>query len=95
VRDSERADAAQFLPEIRRLLLEGKNAEAEALVYKNFTAKDLGSARGRGKDAPYDSYQVSGNLRLKLANGGENFTKCDRKNFIHAKRRKLHPRNFR
>ncbi len=72
--DSDRDDAAQYLPEIRRLLLEGKNAEAEALVYKNFTAKGLGSARGRGNDAPYGAYQALGNLRLKFANGDANFT---------------------
>jgi len=72
--DSDKPDAAKFLPEIRRLLLEGKNAEAEALVYRNFTAKGLGSARGKGKDAPYGAYQVLGNLRLKFANGDANFT---------------------
>src|SRR5687767_6976087 len=72
--DSDKPDAAQHLPEIRRLLLEGKNAEAEALVYKNFTAKGLGSARGRGKDAPYGAYQVLGNLRLKFAAGNAGFT---------------------
>jgi alpha-L-fucosidase 2 len=72
--DSDRADAAGFLPEIRRLLLEGKNAEAEALVYKNFTAKGPGSARGRGKDAAYGAYQVLGFLRLKFANVDAGFT---------------------
>jgi len=72
--DSDKPDAAKFLPEIRRLLLEGKNAEAEALVYKNFTAKGLGSARGKGKDASYGAYQVLGNLRLKFANGDAGFT---------------------
>ena len=66
--DSDKENAAQFLPEIRRLLLEGKNAEAEALVYKHFTAKGAGSARGKGKDAPYGSYQTLGNLRLKFVN---------------------------
>jgi alpha-L-fucosidase 2 len=72
--DSDKPDAATFLPEIRRLLLEGKNAEAEALVYKNFTAQGLGSARGRGKDAPYGAYQVLGDLRLKFAYGDAGFT---------------------
>lgn len=68
--DSDKPDAAKFLPEIRRLLVEGKNAEAEALVYKNFTAKGAGSARGRGKDAPYGSYQVLGDLKLNFASAG-------------------------
>ena len=69
--DADRPDAAQHLPEIRRLLLEGKNAEAERLVYKNFTCRGPGSARGRGKDAQYGSYQILGNLRLKFAAGAE------------------------
>lgn len=67
--DSDQGEAAQYLPEIRRLLLEGKNLEAEELVYKHFTAKGAGSARGKGKDAPYGAYQVLGNLRLKFAGG--------------------------
>ena len=70
--DSDRPDAATFLPEIRRLLIEGKNAEAEALVYNNFTAKGPGSARGRGKDAQYGSYQVLGDLRLRFPGGDMN-----------------------
>lgn len=64
--DSDRPDAAQALPEIRRLLLEGKNAEAEALVNKNFTSAGVGSNRARGAKSPYGSYQVLGNLRLKF-----------------------------
>ena len=67
--DADRPDAASYLPEIRRLLIEGKNDEAEALVYKHFTAKGVGSARGRGKDAPYGSYQVLGDLHLKFGAG--------------------------
>ena len=68
--DADREEAHKSLPEIRRLLLDGKNAEAEALVYKTFTAKGPGSARGRGKDAQYGSYQVLGNLRLGFPDGG-------------------------
>ena len=64
--DSDRPDAAASLPEIRRLLLEGKNVEAEALVNKNFTSAGLGSNRARGANAPYGSYQVLGHLRLKF-----------------------------
>ena len=64
LQDADKEEAYKSLPEIRQLLLEGKNAEAEALVYKMFTAKGVGSARGKGKDANYGSYQVLGNLRL-------------------------------
>jgi alpha-L-fucosidase 2 len=64
--DADRPDAFESLPEIRRLLLEGKNAEAEALVNKNFTCAGAGSGRGRGANVPYGSYQTLGNLRLRF-----------------------------
>ena len=67
--DADRLDAAQYLPEIRKLLLAGKNVEAEKLVYDHFTSRGPGSARGRGKDAQYGSYQVLGNLKLSFPAG--------------------------
>jgi len=67
--DADRPDASSYLPEIRRLLLEGNNAEAEKLVYAHFTCKGPGSGRGGGKDVQYGSYQTLG--RLKLAFTGE------------------------
>jgi alpha-L-fucosidase 2 len=65
--DADRTDAAAALPEIRRLLLAGKNAEAEKLVNLRFTCAGLGSGLGRGANIPYGSYQVLGNLRLRFA----------------------------
>lgn len=41
--EADRPDAWKVLPEIRRLLLEGKNIEAEALVDANFTCQGKGS----------------------------------------------------
>ena len=67
--DSDRAAAHTVLPEIRRLLLEGKNMEAEALVNANFTCQGKGSGRGRGADTPFGCYQVLGNLHLQFAPG--------------------------
>ena len=64
--DADRPDAAQYLPEIRRLLLDGKNVEAEKLVYAHFTCRGPGSARGHGKESQYGSYQVLGNLRINF-----------------------------
>ena len=64
--DADRPDACKFLPEIRRLLLEGKNAEAEALVNANFTCKGPGSSAGSG-DCQYGCYQVLGNLHLAFS----------------------------
>ena len=65
--DSDRTNAAAALPEIRRLLLEGKNAEAEKLVNRNFTCAGRGSANGHPGEVPYGSYEVLGDLRLKFA----------------------------
>jgi alpha-L-fucosidase 2 len=60
--EADRPGAHQVLPEIRRLLLEGKNPEAEALVNANFTCQGPGSAGGQ-----YGCYQVLGNLHLTFA----------------------------
>jgi len=70
--DADRPDAAKYLPEIRRLLLEGKNAEAEKLVYEHFTCLGPGSGRARGKDVQYGSYQTLGSLKIKFGGGEEN-----------------------
>ena len=60
--DADRPDAYKVLPEIRRLLLEGKNPEAEALVNANFTCQGPGSSGPQ-----YGCYQVLGNLHLLFA----------------------------
>lgn len=60
--DADREDAHKVLPEIRRLLLAGKNVEAETLVNANFTCKGPGSGGGQ-----YGCYQVLGNLHLTFA----------------------------
>lgn len=60
--DADRPDAYKVLPEIRKLLLEGKNPEAEALVNANFTCQGPGSG-----GAQYGCYQVLGNLHLTFA----------------------------
>jgi len=62
--DADRPDAHKALPEIRRLLLEGKNFEAEALVNATFTCAGPGSGLGQGANVQYGSYQVLGNLHL-------------------------------
>ena len=66
VNDDNRKDAYKALPEIRRLLAEGKNPEAAALVMKNFTCQGAGSGGGGGANVPFGSYQVLGNLHLKF-----------------------------
>ena len=66
VNDDNRVDAYKALPEIRRLLAEGKNPEAADLVMKNFTCQGAGSGGGGGANVPFGSYQVLGNLHLKF-----------------------------
>src|SRR5882724_11595288 len=55
--DADRPDPYKVLPEIHKLLLAGKNPEAEALVNANFTCKGPGSGGGQ-----YGCYQVLGSL---------------------------------
>ncbi|MDR2139512.1 MAG: glycoside hydrolase family 95 protein [Tannerella sp.] len=59
--------AAGALPEIRRLLFEGRNDEAQELMYKTFVCRGEGGGRGNGASLPYGSYQVLGNLRLRYS----------------------------
>src|SRR5207249_6365127 len=65
--EADRPGANKVLPEIRRLLLEGKNVEAEALVNANFTCKGQGSGGGQ-----YGCYQVLGNLYMNFQTGDTN-----------------------
>lgn len=64
--EADRPDAARALPEIRRLLLEERNAEAEKLVNANFIARGPGSGNGSGKDVQYGCYQTLGTLTLSF-----------------------------
>ncbi|HEX2851719.1 MAG TPA: glycoside hydrolase family 95 protein [Opitutaceae bacterium] len=68
--DADRPNAAAALPEIRRLLLEGKNLEAEKLVAASFTCAGKGSGFGSGANVPFGCYQTLGNLRLKFVHEG-------------------------
>jgi alpha-L-fucosidase 2 len=59
--DANNYEAYKSLPEIRRLLAEGKNNEAQKLVDKNFICKGIGSGR-----EPFGCYQVLGDLNIKF-----------------------------
>lgn len=67
--DADDPEAIKYLPKIRQLLFEGKNDEAEALMYETFVSKGPGSGQGQGADVPYGSYQVLGNLHLRFDYG--------------------------
>lgn len=60
--DTDNPAAYASLAAIRRLLFEGRNDEAQDLMYRTFICKGQGSALGDGANAPYGSYQLLGNL---------------------------------
>lgn len=64
VQETFNPEAVAALPEIRRLLLEGRNAEAQEVMYRKFTCRGGGS----GVKA-YGDYEVLGTLRLDF--GGD------------------------
>jgi alpha-L-fucosidase 2 len=64
--NADRPGAAAALPEIRQLLLDGRNAEAEELVNAHFTCAGSGSGRGVAANLPYGCYQTMGDLRLRF-----------------------------
>src|SRR5882724_6530185 len=63
--DADQPEAYKVLPEIQKLLLEGKNVEAEALMSEKFICKGPGSSGGTG-NGQYGCYQVLGNLHLSF-----------------------------
>jgi len=62
--EANRKDALVYLPQIRKLLKDGQNYEAEQLFAEHFTCQGRGSNFGHGSDAPYGCYQVLGRLHL-------------------------------
>ena len=62
--ENDRPEARKNLPEIRRLLLAGKNVEAEELVNQTFTCQGAGSGRGGGANVPFGCYQALGDLHI-------------------------------
>jgi alpha-L-fucosidase 2 len=59
--DANNYEAYKSLPEIRKLLAEGKNDEAQKLVDKNFICKGIGSG-----GVPFGCYQVLADLNIKF-----------------------------
>lgn len=56
--------AVESLPEIRNLLFQGRNDEAQNLMYKTFTCAGTGSYSGHSHSQPYGSYQLFGRMHL-------------------------------
>lgn len=70
--DTDNPAAYHSLARIRQLLFEGRNDEAQHLMYETFVCKGAGSNRGDGANAPYGSYQLLGNLILQYQYPGNN-----------------------
>ncbi len=56
--------AAEYLPVIRKLLTEGKNKEAQDLMYKYFKCNGVGTNYGNAKDSPYGCFQMLAELNI-------------------------------
>jgi len=69
--DANNYGAYLKLPEVRQLLLEGKNNEAQAIINKEFICKGAGSGHGNGATEPFGSYQILANLHLKFKYSGK------------------------
>ncbi len=67
--NADKAGAVKYLPEIRNLLFDGKNVEAEALANQFFVCQGKGSGRGSGANVPFGCYQMLGNLKIKYNYG--------------------------
>ncbi len=57
--------ALQSLPEIQRLLIEGRNDQAQSLMYETFVCGGAGSGHGRGANVPFGCYQTMGNMTIE------------------------------
>lgn len=74
--DTRNPEALKYLPVIQKLLLEGKNDQAQELMYKHFACGGKGSAFGNGADAPYGSFQLLGNLHLRYSYADSTSDEC-------------------
>ena len=61
---ADRPGASAYLPEIRRLLREGRNDEAQQLFAAHFTCQGQGTNFAHGTDVPFGCYQMLGRLTL-------------------------------
>lgn len=62
--DTDNPNAYYSLSTIRKLLFEGRNDEAQKLMYDTFVCKGVGSGYGDGANVPYGCYQIFGNLQI-------------------------------
>lgn len=60
--DASNPHALASLPIIRQLLLDGRNYEAQQMMYENFVCGGEGSGCGQGATVPFGCYQTLGDL---------------------------------
>ena len=60
--------ARQSLPEIQELLKQGKNYEAQQLMYETFVCGGEGSGHGNGAKVPFGCYQTLGEMEIERGN---------------------------
>ena len=63
--DDSNPKALESLPEIQRLLKEGRNDEAQNLMYETFVCGGQGSGHGQGATVPFGCYQTLGNMTIE------------------------------
>lgn len=56
--------AKEALPQIQQLLKEGKNYEAQQLMYETFVCGGQGSGNGQGANVPFGCFQMLGTLTI-------------------------------
>lgn len=78
ISDDNRREAYKRLPDIRRLLQQGRNDEAERLVNQTFTCKGKGSGQGKGANVPFGCYQVLGNLVIQFETNSDSTSEYQR-----------------
>lgn len=69
--ESDNPDALAALPEVRKLLFEGKYNEANALAIKRLICKGAGSKFASAANVPFGCYQTLGDLTLKFDSQGK------------------------
>ncbi|MEX6690785.1 glycoside hydrolase family 95 protein [Danxiaibacter flavus] len=74
VQDADDKSASNYLPLIRKLLVQGKNYEAQELMQKHFICKGPGSGSGNGANVKFGCYQTLGDLFINWANGDKPVT---------------------
>jgi len=69
--DSDNSDALAALPEVRRLLFDGKYTQANALAMKKLICKGVGTRGAGSANDPFGCFQTLGDLVLKFDSPGQ------------------------